>query len=182
MRIVIKERPMHRLHLYGSHEDLGHLARHMSSLMHRVLNTGFSPGGKASDWTPAVDICEMPDRYDIIIELAGVRRDDIEVFTENQYLTVAGWRGDPTPRDKVCVHQMEIEQGQFCRRVHLPDDADEASVSARHRDGFLTITIPKRAAAPLAGRACPGTATVRAVACRGSTAEKPRRTPQENKP
>ena len=160
MRIVIKEWPMHRLHLSGSHEDLGHLARHMSSLMHRVLNTGFSPGGKASDWTPAVDICEMPDRYDIIIELAGVRRDDIEVFTENHYLTVAGWRGDPTPRDKVCVHQMEIEQGQFCRRVHLPDDADEASVSARHRDGFLTITIPKRAAAP----------------------EKPRRTPQENKP
>ena len=151
---------MVHLQLTGSHEDLGHLARHMSSLMHRVLSTGFSLAGKACDWTPAVDICETADRYEILIELAGVRRDDIEVVTENHYLTIAGWRGDPTPRDKVCVHQMEIEQGQFRRRLRLPDDADESSVSARHRDGFLTITIPKRAAAP----------------------EKPRRTPQENKP
>ena len=151
---------MHRLQLTGSHEDLGHLARHMSSLMHRVLNSGFTLAGKSSDWTPAVDICETPDRYDIIVELAGVQRDDIEVFTENHYLTVAGWRGDPTPRDKVCVHQLEIEQGHFCRRLRLPDDADESSVAARHREGFLLISLPKRPAAP----------------------GKPDRTPQETQP
>jgi HSP20 family molecular chaperone IbpA len=103
MRIEIKEFAMHRLHLTGSHEDLSHLARHMSNLMHHVLSTGFTLAGKASDWTPAVDICETPDRYDIIVELAGVHRDDIEVFTENHFLTVSGWRGDPTPRDKVCA-------------------------------------------------------------------------------
>jgi len=135
---------MHRLQLTGSHEDLGHLARHMSSLMHRVLNSGFTLAGKSSDWTPAVDICETPDRYDIIVELAGVHRDDIEVFTENHFLTISGWRNDPTPRDKVCVHQIEIEQGQFRRRLPLPDDADEADVSAKHREGFLLVSIPKR--------------------------------------
>jgi HSP20 family protein len=139
---------MHRLHLTGGSEDLGHLARHMTNLMHQMLNTGFSLAGKSSDWTPAVDICETPDRYEIIVELAGVQRDDIEVFTEDHFLSVAGWRGDPTPRDKVCVHQMEIEQGHFCRRLRLPDDADESSVEARHRDGFLLISIPKRPAAP----------------------------------
>ena len=148
---------MHRLHLTGSHEDLGHMAHHMSNLMRRVLSTGFTLAGKSCDWTPAVDICETADRYDIIVELAGVRRDEIEVYTENHYLTISGWRGDPTPRDKVCVHQMEIEQGQFCRRLQLPEDADEANVSARHREGFLIITIPKRKEAP----------------------EKPRRAPQE---
>jgi len=160
MRVEIKECAMHRLHLTGSHEDLGHLARHMSNLMHHVLNTGFTLAGNACDWTPAVDICETPDRYDIIVELAGVHRDDIEVFTENHFLTVSGWRGDPTPRDKVCVHQMEIEQGHFCRRLRLPDDADGASVSARHREGFLLVSIPKRPAGP----------------------EKPGRAPQENQP
>jgi len=157
MLVEIKEFHMHRLHLTGSHEDLGHMAHHMSNLMRRVLHTGFTLAGKSCDWTPAVDICETADRYDIIVELAGVRREEIEVYTENHYLTIAGWRGDPAPRDKVCVHQMEIEQGQFCRRLHLPEDADEAAVSARHREGFLLVTLPKRKEAP----------------------EKPRRAPQE---
>ncbi|MBM4018748.1 MAG: Hsp20/alpha crystallin family protein [Planctomycetes bacterium] len=147
-RATFRGRSMHRLSLAGSHEDLGHLARHMSSLMQRVLHSGFSPAGRSSDWTPAVDVSEAADRYEIVVELAGVRREDIQVFTENHFLSVAGRRGDPTCPDKMCVHQMEIEQGRFCRRLRLPDDADEAGVEARQRDGLLTITIPKRAAPP----------------------------------
>jgi HSP20 family protein len=135
---------MHRITLAGGHEDLAHLARHMSSLMQKVLHSGFSPADKSSDWTPAVNVSEAPDRYEIIVELAGVRREDIEVYTENHYLTIAGWRGDPTCRDKVCVHQMEIEQGRFVRRLRLPDDADEAAVAARHREGLLYVMVPKR--------------------------------------
>jgi len=144
---------MHRISLAGGHEDLAHLARHMSSLMHKVLQSGFSLAGQSSDWTPAVNISETADRYEIIVELAGVRRDDIEVYTADHNLTVAGWRGDPTCRDKVRVHQMEIEQGHFCRRLPLPPDADEAAVSARHREGLLYITVPKRSASrPESGR------------------------------
>jgi HSP20 family molecular chaperone IbpA len=55
---------------------------------------------------------------------------------------------------------LEIEQGHFSRRLRLPDDADESSVAARHREGLLLISMPKRAAAP----------------------EKARRAPQENQP
>jgi len=128
-----------------SHEDLGHLAHHMSRLMHKVLQSGFSPGGHAALWAPAVDICETADHYEVIVELAGVRREEIEVYTENHCLIVSGWRGDPTPEDKICLHQMEIEEGPFRRSLRLPADADETAVSARYRDGFLYISIPKRA-------------------------------------
>jgi HSP20 family protein len=134
---------MYRLSLAEKHEDLGHLARHMSSLMQRVLHSGFSMGSKAAQWTPAADISETPDHYVVVVELAGVRREQIEVYTENSYLTVSGWRGDPTPPEKVCVHQVEIEQGPFCRRLRLPGDADESAVSARYRDGLLHVLIPK---------------------------------------
>jgi HSP20 family protein len=136
---------MHRLIVAEGRQELNHLARHMGDLMHRIIHSGFSPGSRAADWAPAVDICETPDRYEVIVDVAGVRRDDIEVFTEEGHLTVAGWRDDPTPGGKVCVHQMEIEQGQFHRRLHLPDDADVESVSARYRDGFLQVSIPKKA-------------------------------------
>jgi HSP20 family protein len=45
---------------------------------------------------------------------------------------------------KTCVHQMEIQQGHFCRSLRLPADADEEGVNAKYREGLLHITIPKR--------------------------------------
>ena len=137
---------MHRLIITQGHQDLGHLARHMTDLMHRVIASGFSTGPKTIDWTPAVDICETPDRYEVTVELAGVRREDIAVFTEGRLLIIAGRRGDPMARDKVCVHQAEIEQGHFCRRLRLPADADENDVSARYREGLLVVRVGKRPA------------------------------------
>ena len=99
--------------LTQSHQDLGHLARHMTDIMTRVLHSSFSTGQKPPDWVPAVDICEMCDHWEVIVEVAGVRREDIEVYTENRHLTIAGWRHDPTSPEKIGLHQMEIEQGQF---------------------------------------------------------------------
>ena len=124
--------------------DLGHLAHHMSTLMHRVFQLGFTPDGQPTEWTPAVDICETPEHYEVIVELAGVRREAIEVYTERHYLVLSGWRGDPMPRKKVRLYQMEIAQGHFHRRLQLPADADEKTVAAKCREGLLYITISKR--------------------------------------
>jgi len=134
---------MRRAILTQGHQDLGHLARHMTDIMHRVLHSGFSTGRRPPDWAPAVDISEMCDHWEVIVELAGVRRDDIEVYTENHHLTITGWRHDPTSPEKVRLHQMEIEQGQFRRRILLPTDVDEDAVTARYHDGLLRIRVPK---------------------------------------
>ena len=137
---------MHRLIFAQGHPDIGHLANHMSNLMHRILESGFRTGSKPCDWAPAVDISETADGYEVIVELAGVKRDDIQVFTEKHHLIVSGCRGDPTTPAKTCVHQMEIQQGHFCRSLRLPADASEETVSARYREGLLAVTIPKRKA------------------------------------
>ena len=125
-------------------QDLGSLARHMNELMHKVVQAGFTPSSKPGAWSPSVDICEMADRYEVIVELAGVRREDIEVYTEPHHLTLTGWRRDPMPCDKVRLHQIEIEQGQFHRCLQLPDDADAEAVTATYRNGLLHIVIAKR--------------------------------------
>jgi HSP20 family protein len=135
---------MHRILVANTSRDMGHLASHMAQIMDRLVKSSFAPGSGSPDWVPAVDVCEMPDRYEVIVEVAGVRRENIEVYTEDQCLTISGWRPDPFPRDKVCLHQMEIEQGQFRRRLTLPDDACVAEVAARYKDGLLKICIPKR--------------------------------------
>lgn len=125
-------------------EDLGPLAHHMSRLMHKAIQSGFSPESGSSDWVPSANVCETPDHYEVVVDAAGVRREDIEIYTVNRFLTVSGYRGDPSSSEKVCLHQMEIEQGTFRRRLRLPPDAAEEDVTARYRDGLLTIRIPKR--------------------------------------
>jgi len=136
---------MQTVTLAQSRGDLEHLARHMTDLMHKVLRPGFrSSGEKAAEWTPAVDVCEADTHYEVIVELAGVRREDIEVYTERGTLVVTGCRHDPTSPEKVCWHQMEIEEGHFRRQVALPAAVDEEKIDARFRDGLLRIRIPKR--------------------------------------
>ncbi|MGB2937038.1 MAG: Hsp20/alpha crystallin family protein [Phycisphaerae bacterium] len=135
---------MHHAVITQGGNDLGHMARHMIQIMDRLLKSGFSPSTRAPDWTPAVDICELVDRYEVIVELAGVCRDDIEVYTQDCQLTVTGWRSDPSSHEKCRLHQMEIEQGRFRRCIHMPDDADDGAVTARCREGLLRIQMPKR--------------------------------------
>ncbi len=125
-------------------DEISHLAHHMGRLMDKLMKSGFSPGSKAPDWTPAVDICEVADGYEVIVELAGMQREEIEVYTENGRMVVTGCRPDPCSRSRVTMHQIEIEEGRFLRAVRLPPDADEAAVSARYRDGMLRIRVPKR--------------------------------------
>ena len=131
----------------GRPEDLGNLARHMTDLMQRILHSGFCPGSKRPDWTPSIDVCEAGSHYEVIVELAGVRTEDIQVYMEAGRLVICGVRGDPMPGAKVGLLQMEIERGTFRRHVHLPADIDEERVEATFRDGLLRIRVSKRSAA-----------------------------------
>jgi HSP20 family protein len=116
----------------------------MTDLMHKVLHAGPCRSGESpADWTPAIDVCEIDDHYEVIVELAGVRQSDIEVYTERGCLTVTGWRHDPTSPEKIGWHQMEIEEGQFRRRIVLPRRVDEDNITATYREGLLRIRIPK---------------------------------------
>jgi len=124
--------------------ELGHLARHMTRIMDKTFRSHFPIGPAQPDWHPAVDFCELADGYEIIVDLAGIKKEDIHVCTEGSTLIIRGWRRDPCPSGKVEMHQMEIEQGRFQRRVTLPPDASCEGVTARYRNGLLRINIMKR--------------------------------------
>jgi HSP20 family protein len=125
-------------------DELGHLAHHMGLMMDKLVKSGFAPGARPPDWSPAVDVCELADRFEVIVEVAGVHRQEIEVYTEDRRLVITGCRHDPCPKEKVCLHHLEIEEGRFRRVLALPANADIEHVAARYRDGLLRIGIPKR--------------------------------------
>jgi HSP20 family protein len=98
----------------------------------------------AADWAPAVDISETPQAYLIKAELAGVKREDIQVKVEGGQLRLSGERKFEKEDKDNKQHRVERFYGSFSRSFSLPDDADEAQIKAEYRDGVLSLTLPKR--------------------------------------
>ena len=98
----------------------------------------------AADWAPAVDISETSQAYLIKAELAGVKREDIQVKVEGGQLRLSGERKFEKEDKDNKQHRVERFYGSFSRSFSLPDDADEAQIKAEYRDGVLSLTLPKR--------------------------------------
>lgn len=101
---------------------------------------------KASDWTPAVDISESDEEYQIKMELPEIRKEDIKVHVDNGILTISGERRSAKEDKDKKHHRIERYYGSFSRSFTVPDDADENKIRAENRDGMLYLHLPKTAA------------------------------------
>jgi HSP20 family protein len=93
---------------------------------------------------PKIDLKETSERYLLDAELPGVPAEDVEVSVANGVLTVKGeHKAEKEEKDKNYL-RVERSYGQFERSINLPEDADDSKISAKSKDGVLTITIPKK--------------------------------------
>ncbi len=94
-------------------------------------------------WTPAVDIHEYADRYELHADIPGVDPASIDITLERGVLTLSGER---TATQATAERQRnERANGKFERRFTLPETVDAEGVSASGKLGVLQIVIPKRA-------------------------------------
>ena len=92
-------------------------------------------------WVPPADLVVTERSARVIVELAGVPRENVRVRLRGNLLEVSGRRIAPQESAGAHYHRAEIYFGEFSRVVELPWDADEASVSATYRDGMLEIRL-----------------------------------------
>lgn len=120
------------------------MQREMERLMHDVASrkppvVRFSP----MTWQPAIDVYETDNDVVVLVELAGVREDEIEVILNNNILTIRGDRRDSKRGIKRIYSQMEILWGSFQREVSLPANVNTNQVKAFYANGFLEVILPK---------------------------------------
>lgn len=94
-------------------------------------------------WAPSCDISENAAGYKVRAELPDVKKEDIKVTLDSGVLTLQGERKQEKEEKDTKVHRREMFYGSFMRSFTLPDDADEAAVSAAFKDGILEVTIAK---------------------------------------
>ena len=98
-------------------------------------------------WRPDADTYETATTVEILVDLAGVEEDDLEVQLFEDVLVVEGRRRLPSCHEGAVYHAAGIRQGPFRVEVPLPAPVDAERVEARYERGLLRITLPKRAEA-----------------------------------
>ena len=103
-------------------------------------------GGKEAltvpDWAPAVDIAETAEEFLIMAELPEVGKEDVKVTVENGVLRIEGERRQEKEEKTKKFHRIERAYGSFVRTFTVPDNIDEAKVSADFKDGVLNVRLP----------------------------------------
>ncbi len=95
-------------------------------------------------WKPLCDVYEYPDHFSVIVELAGVDVEKVEVGLNGRILTIHGHRQQLRPPGMSTIHLLEINYGDFERVLELPLDIDADGTRAVYRSGFLEIMLPKQ--------------------------------------
>lgn len=125
-------------------EIVVNIQREVERLMDGVVSrkpptVRFSP----RTWQPAIDVYESNKDVVVLVELAGVKEDDIEVTIHNNILIVKGERKDIKQGIKRTYSQMEILWGPFQRDIALPANVDINQIKAFYEAGFLELVLPK---------------------------------------
>lgn len=96
-------------------------------------------------WTPALDLVDEGDHFEVRIDVPGADPKDIEIHLQNDVLTVRGQRHfeHEEKGDDAKVLRRETFTGRFERSVRLPGGVDADEVKARGEHGVLKITLPK---------------------------------------
>jgi len=99
---------------------------------------------KAMAATPA-DVIEHPNAYAFVVDMPGIKGDEIKVQVENDnVLVVSGERQRENKENEgVKYVRMERRMGKFMRKFQLPENADLDKISAVCHDGVLKVTVQK---------------------------------------
>ena len=108
----------------------------------------FSPLTQSA--VPAVDVRESASSYTMDIDLPGYTEKDVTIHLKERVLTVASVH-EEAKEEKPNGEQFLIRERcrrRFVRRFTLPEDIDQEKVEAAFKNGVLTVTIPRKEAAP----------------------------------
>lgn len=108
--------------------------------------------------TPRVELTSDDKAYTLTVELPGVDPADVKLEVHDNTLFLRGEKkrenaAAPTEdqkdggeaKDERRIHVTERAYGSFERAMSLPDDANAEAISASHKDGVLTVVIPRKA-------------------------------------
>jgi len=111
--------------------------------LNRWMSDSFDDGSLSPrKWVPKTDVVTYKDRNTIIMELPGVKTEDIEIFIKDGTLNVKGNK----KQNKLIEHfpnYLELFKTEFHKEFKLQAPINEEDIRAEYTDGILTIHLTK---------------------------------------
>jgi len=89
------------------------------------------------------DVKEKEDKYIIDAELPGMKKEDISVEMDDDYLTISADNEYYEEEEEEGYIRRERRRGSYCRSFYV-EDIKEEEIKAEYNDGILEITLPKK--------------------------------------
>ncbi|KZL89300.1 heat shock protein Hsp18 [Clostridium magnum] len=89
-----------------------------------------------------VDLKETEQNYQLEADLPGIKKEDINIKFNNNYLVISAKRDESIEDNKENYVRRERHYGEFNRSFYI-DNIDESKIDASFIDGVLRITLPK---------------------------------------
>lgn len=90
-----------------------------------------------------IDLADHGDEFVVTADLPGFRKEDIQVQCTDDQLTIRAEKESETELGEENYLRRERSTEQMQRSVSLPEPVDADGVSAKFRNGVLSITLPK---------------------------------------
>jgi HSP20 family protein len=106
-------------------------------------NRSHKPAGRTAEQfvAPLASVLENEDGYTLEVEMPGVSKENLEMWIENNELTVVGRRTAPLVEGAL-IHR-EARQENYRRTFELDPTIDAGKISAKIDQGIVTLTLPK---------------------------------------
>jgi HSP20 family protein len=115
-----------------------------SSYGMKAGSTGSQDGeGMGTRWAPNTDVYLTEEGLVIMVEVAGIRREDLEIAVEGSRLFINGKRPDCCRGPNCRFLMMEINYGHFESVIELPNGYDPLKAKASYQNGFLRVEVPQ---------------------------------------
>ena len=104
--------------------------------------------GKHADRLMKTDVRELPEGYEVDVELPGFKKEEIKLSLEKGNLTISAQKGlekEETDKKSGKVIRKERYEGNLTRSFYVGENLDKEDIKAKYENGVLSLVIPKKA-------------------------------------
>ena len=104
--------------------------------------------GKHASHEMKTDVRETDSGYEVDIDLAGFKKDEINIQLDNGYLSISAAKGlDKDEQDKEGKYiRKERYAGSMSRSFYVGNAITQDDIKAKYESGILRLSVPKKAA------------------------------------
>lgn len=95
------------------------------------------------EWTPAVNVIEHDNNYEIEVAAPGLKKEDFNVEVENGVLTITGKAREEDEERRKHYTRREFNMRSFSHSFTLPQDVVHDDVAAKYEEGILRLMLKR---------------------------------------